>query len=135
MQTRCPHCGRAIDTTPVPREKPNAERDAEIVKLNRDRVPLEQIAAKYGIGPTRVRQIVLRLDPQISLQLSADQQQLRLRNQAIFAWRKTGMTYRAIGERYGIGPDRVREIVMKAEQKERWREAIKARSQGHDDRV
>ena len=37
------------------------------------------------------------------------------RNSAIVAWRKTGMTYREIGERYGISTNRARQIVIKAE--------------------
>lgn len=94
-------------------ESRNPERDREIIALADSGVPLEDIARRFRIGFARVRQIIYR-DIPVALDLSRKAQ---LRAETMAAWHKTGMTYKAIGERYGITGCRVSQCIAKHERR------------------
>jgi hypothetical protein len=48
---------------PQPRKRSKAERDAEILRLRADRMPVKVIAKRFGMSDSAVRQVVRRKGP------------------------------------------------------------------------
>lgn len=109
------------------------ERNADIVRRYAAGQDARQIGRLYGLLEARVLQIA---KPTRADEYAANQRQWLLRNQVMWCWRQTGMTYAALGRRYGVSVERARQIVAKVQRQENWREwkrGKEARSQGHAD--
>jgi transposase len=98
----------------------NPQRDADIVWLYRDGVTDEELSRLYGVGAGRIMQIVNDHTPEY-MRRPDKFREYRLRAQAMAAWRRNGMTYRQIGQRYGISAGRANQIVMLEELREIWK--------------
>jgi Mor family transcriptional regulator len=109
------------------------ERNADIVRRYAAGQDARQIGRLYGLLEARVLQIA---KPTRAEEYAARQRQGVLRNQSIWCWHQTGMTYAALGRRYGITGSRVADIVAKVQRQENWREwkrGKEARSKGYAD--